>query len=206
MTFKKTLLLILPLFILGCATSQYAVDGTSYKTKQEYQAAVALKENKEKTFALMLERINAIITPLDAPLSQENLVFAVPQASAVLAENIQKFKTKNSRNPNAIELQNIEKSSAYNYLMIKAFYQAVQRKNMYKNSQFLNLTNIDSTPTVRAGETLLYFTKSSGDVGRWFYAPAGSEKQIFQFDGTDPDHEKKILNFVAELEKKATSK
>lgn len=169
---KLITLAVVVVGILGGCGTTYTFEGQKYDSKEKFQSAV----DSAASGAL------ATIAPLATPLSQKKLVFAIPSESALVNENVRRQVAIAGSQPNAIQQELIDNLSRSNFKLTKIFFEGVQRKNIYKSVQFIEMQSMTGSFAPSQDVDTLYYVEPSQGSGQWFYASSKGGKQIFAFD------------------------
>ena len=189
---KKFASLIAVVALVGCATT-YTLDGQKYDSKEKFQQAV--DSNISNTLST--------IAPLPTPLTQRKLVFAIPSEVTIFNELVGRYAKTNGSPPNAQTNEMAENLSKANYKNMKVFFDAVQKKNIYASTQFIEMQSITGSFAASADTDTLYYVEPSQGSGQWFYTSFKHGKQIFAADRSSPTPAGKVHAFVDAVQAQA---
>ncbi len=190
---KKIALLIGVVGLLGGCATTYKYEGKTYDTKEKMY--VAIDEH--------VTRVLATVTPLPKPLTQKKLIFAIPSLPVFTEVARQTYIKREGKEATeqAIEVgRNIDRG---NLKLVKVFYDAVQKRNIYASTQFLEMeSGAVNIPASEDADSLYYFVGGVGSA-QWFYATNKNGKQVFSYDRSDPTPEGKVKAFVEAVQAQA---
>lgn len=189
---KKFASLIVVVALSGCAAT-YTYDGQKYDSKEKFQRAV------DSTVSGVL----STITPLPMPLTQRNLVFAIPSETTILNVSVGYHVKINGSPPNALQNEMIENLSKANYKNMKVFFDAVQKKNIYASTQLIEMQSGTGSFAASADTDTLYYVEPSQGSGQWYYNSLKNGKQIFAADRSSPTPAGKVQAFVDAVQAQA---
>ena len=182
----KTFAILSVIFALcGCATI-YSYNGQQYDTKEKYLSAVDAH----------VSSVLNTITPLPAPLSQKKLVFAIPTVTAFTEQDKRNFITRENKQPTEQQIQiqlNVNQGNVKN---IKVFFDAIQKRNIYASTQFIEMDSTTGSFAASPEADTLYLIAPSENSVQWYYTSAKNGKQIFSYDRSSPTAEGKVQAFV----------
>ena len=189
---KKFLGLVVIIALSGCAVN-YTFEGQKYGSKETFQQAV-----DSKVLAVL-----STIAPLPVPLSKTKLIFAMPSEATLIDESVKRFVALQGTQPigpAAEILQNVTKS---NYKNIKVFYDAIQKKNIYASTQFIEMQSMTGSFAASPTTDVLFVVEPSRGSSQWYYVTHKQGKQIFSSDRSSPTAEGKIHAFVDAVQAQA---
>ena len=182
---RKFAVLLAIVALSGCATV-YKYDGQTYSTKEELNAAVDAQ----------VSRVLATITPLPAPLTRRKLTFAMPSLALLNEMGWKEFSAQQGKEPS--QQQKIVGSNLNQtiYTNIKIFSDAINKKNIYTSTQFMEMDSGSvSFPASTDTDTLVMSYPAPGAI-QWYYTSLKNGKQIFAADRSSPTAEGKVQAFV----------
>jgi hypothetical protein len=182
---KKLVGLIVLVAISGCA-AVYTLEGQKYDSKEKFQRAV------DSTNSVALSSI----IPLPTPLTQKKLVFAMPSETVLYNENVRRFVTTNGRQPNTVQNEMAENLSKWAYKTVKVYFDAIQKRNIFASTQFIEMQSMTGSFAASADTDTLYFVEPSQGSGQWYYTSLKHGKQIFAYDRSSPTPAGKVQAFI----------
>lgn len=189
---KKVVGLIAFVALSGCAAI-YTLDGQKYDSKEKFQQAVDSK---------VAEGLSSI-TPLPTPLTQMKLVFAVPSETALFNESVRRFVALNGKQPNTVQNEMSENLSKSNYKGIKVFFDAVQKRNIFASTQFIEMQSMTGSFAASADTDTLYLVEPSQGSTQWYYTSLKHGKQVFAYDRSSPTGLGKLQAFIDAVQAQA---
>ena len=159
------------LFLSGCAIN-YTFDGQKYASKELLLKAVEDKVGDTLT----------LITPLNPPLSSKKLIMAMPSHEVYNKLGIENFIKINNKEPNSIEIEASSNVNRSNYLSTKIFLDAVQKKNIYRETQFIHMQSGSDSFAPSANVDVLYLVFTDANSIQWYFATDKNGKEIFAYD------------------------
>ena len=169
---KRLFVVFVSVALGGCASVNYTYEGQKYGSKEAFHQAVDYH----------VSGVLAGISPLPAPVSKKNLVFAIPSEAALVAESTSRFVKAQGSQPvgSAKEiLDNLPKSTFKN---IKIFFDAVKKKNIFASAQFIEMPTMIGTLEASSDTDAMYYIEAARGSGQWFYHSSKGGKQIFAYD------------------------
>jgi hypothetical protein len=171
--------------LAGCA-SGYTYEGGRYPDKESFNAAVDTK----------LAQSIAVISPLPARISGKSLVFAIPSERFVIQQSIENFQRVNGRTIGLGEEIIFRPVWASSYKGLKAFHEAIIRRNIYQSVRYVELDtrtpDLQATPT----EDAFFYTEAQMGAGQWYYTSAKAGKQAFAYDRGGVDMNARTKAFI----------
>lgn len=189
---KKFAILIAAVALSGCAAT-YTYNGQKYDSKEKLQHAV------DSTVSDML----STIAPLPTPLTQRKLVFAIPSETAIFNETVSRHVKINGNQPNALQNEMYENVCKSNYKNIRVFFDAVQKKNIYASTQFIEMQSMTGSFAASSDTDTLYMVEPSQGSNQWYYTSFKHGKQIFSYDRSSPTPAGKVQAFVDAVQAQA---
>jgi hypothetical protein len=190
---KNVILTIFTILILsGCAIN-YSFDGQKYASKELFLKAVEDKVGDTLT----------LITPLSPPLSSKKLIMAMPSLEVYNKLGIENFIKINKKEPNSIQIEvssNINRSA---YLTTKIFLDAVQKKNIYRETQFIDMQSGTDSFAPSANVDVLYLVFTDANSVQWYFATNKNGKEIFGYDRSAPTMAGKVQAFLDAVQTRA---
>lgn len=189
---KKFAGLFVVVALSGCAVN-YTYEGQKYDSKEKFQQAVD---------ATVVGALSGI-TPLATPLTQKKLVFAMPSEATLIDESTKRFvKTQGTQpiGPAKEILENIPRST---YKNIKVFHDAVQKRNIFTSTQFVEMQSMTGSFAASADTDTLYMVEPSQGSGQWYYTSLKHGKQIFAYDRSSPTSAGKVQAFIDAVQAQA---
>jgi ankyrin repeat protein len=83
-----------------------------------------------------------------------------------------------------------------NYKNIKIFFDAIQKKNIYASTQFIETESTNASFAASPDTDTLYLVYNGRNSIQWFYTSHRYGKQIFAYDRSSPTPEGKVQAFV----------
>lgn len=189
---KKFVGLIVLVALSGCAAT-YTLQGQKYDSKEKFQQAV------DSSISEMLSGI----TPLHTPLTQKKLVFAMPSETTLVNETVRRFVATNGRQPNTLQNEMAENLSKSNYKTTKVYFDAIQKRNIFASTQFIDMQSMTGSFAASADTDTLYMVEASQSSSQWFYTSLKHGKQIFAYDRSSPTGAGKVQAFVDAVQAQA---
>jgi len=191
---KKFAILITVVALSGCVPPTYTFEGQKYAGNEKLQQAI------DSTYSDAL----STITPLPTPLTQRKLVFAIPSEATFVDENTKRFVKERNLPPTGRNKEILEVFAKGNYKAIKVFFHALQKKNIYAWTQFIEMQSMTGSFAASADTDTLYFVEPSlqstnfpsPDSGQWFYTSLKHGKQIFAYDRSSGTPAGRVRAFV----------
>lgn len=182
---KKIFTALAVIALSGCAVN-YTYEGKKYDSKQAFHQAVDSK---------VAEVLSGIV-PLPTPVSKKKLIFAMPSETALITEVTSRFVKAQGSQPVGPAKEIIENLPKSTYKNIKVFYDAIQKKNIYSSTQFIDMPTMTGSFEASSDADTLYYVEPSKDSGQWFFNSIKGGKQIFSYDRSAPDGVGKVQAFV----------
>jgi hypothetical protein len=190
---KNVILTIFTILILsGCAIN-YSFDGQKYASKELFLKAVEDKVGDTLT----------LITPFTPPLSGKKLIMAMPSLEVYNKLGIENFIKINKKEPNSIQIEvssNINRSA---YLTTKIFLDAVQKKNIYLETQFIDMQSGTDSFAPSVNVDVLYLVFTDANSVQWYFATNKNGKEIFGYDRSAPTMAGKVQAFLDAVQTRA---
>jgi len=190
---KNVILTIFTILILsGCAIN-YSFDGQKYASKELFLKAVEDKVGDTLT----------LITPFSPPLSGKKLIMAMPSLEVYNKLSIENFIKINKKEPNSIQIEvssNINRSA---YLTTKIFLDAVQKKNIYLETQFIDMQSGTDSFAPSVNVDVLYLVFTDANSVQWYFATNKNGKEIFGYDRSAPTMAGKVQAFLDAVQTRA---
>jgi hypothetical protein len=177
----------------GCAAN-YTFEGKKYSSAEQFYVAV-----NDFNEANLRE-----VTPLPAPVSKKRLVFALPSTDVMVSQSFAVFEKQEGKAPWGLAPEILTTITTGNRRMIRAFGEAVQKRNIYQGVRFVDLdTTTPGTMTASASEDVLYYYESDPRSQAWYYVSQSGGKQLFSYDRTPPTPSAKINAFLEAIQLQA---
>jgi hypothetical protein len=189
---NKLFLLLVAVFVTGCAAN-YTFEGTKYNSQEAFQAAVA------KTYSDAVGHV----TPLSEPLSNKKLLFGVPTLAALNAASSGWYQAQNGSPPSGLGKEMLENINSANYRGVKVFYEAITKRNIYREVQLVNMDTMAGSIAPATGSDVIYMVEPTRGSGQWFFASQSRGKQVFAFDRSAAGVEGKINAFIEAVQVQA---
>lgn len=189
---KKFVYLIVAIALSGCAVN-YTYDGRKYDSKEKLHQAV-----DSSIFGVI-----SGITPLPKPLTQKKLVFAMPSEATLVDESKQRFVKLQGNQPTGIALEILENIPKSNYKNIKVFFDAVQKRNIFASTQFMEMQSMTGSFAASMDSDTLYMIEPTQGSSQWYYTSFKHGKQIFAYDRSSPTLTGKVQAFVEAVQAQA---
>ena len=169
---KSLLSIIATCIVLSGCASAYNYDGARYPDKDAFNSAVEMK----------LTQATAGVSPLPTQVSKKTLVFAIPSEQVIVKQSIANFSRMNGRTIGLGEEIMARPVWTANYKGLKAFYDAIVRRNIYQNVRYVELDTMapDLQPT--ATEDVFFYSEAQPGAGQFYYTSAKAGKQAFAYD------------------------
>jgi hypothetical protein len=184
--------LIFAAALIGCAT-QYTYDGQKYTSKEAFLQAVDDK---------IANSISSTV-PLKVPLSNKKLIIAIPSYDVYNKLAVAKFVKINSREPNPRELEITQTLNRSNYLTTKIIFDAVQKKNIYRETQFVDMQSGTDSFAPSASTDVLYFSITDADSSQWYFSSEKNGREIFAWDRSPTNMTGKVQAFLEAVQARA---
>jgi len=180
------LLSILTFLVLsGCAVN-YTYDGQKYDSKESFIKGV---ENK------VGDTLNSII-PLKTPLSGKKLIMAIPSLEVYNKLGIENFIKINKTAPNSSQIEVASNLNRSNYLNTKIFLDAVQKKNIYRETQFIDMQSGNDSFSPSANTDTIYLVAADANSVQWYFSSNKNGKELFGYDRSSPTLAGKVQAFL----------
>ena len=189
---KRIFGLVFLVVLNGCAVT-YRFEGQKYDSKEKFQQAV----DSSMSNAL------STITPLPSVLTQRTLVFAIPSETSLFNETLRRHIALNGGQPNSQQTEVYVNLARSTHTAIKVFFDAVQKKNIYASTQFIDMQSITGAIAASPDKDTLYFVEPTQGSGQWFYDSQKHGKQIFAYDRSSPTPAGKLQAFVDAVQAQA---
>ena len=189
---KRILSAIAIVALSGC-TTVYTYNGQKYESKERFHQAV------DSTLSDAL----ATITPLAAPLTKKKLLFAFPTEAALVTVGIENFVKVQGKEPNAASREMLENVTKANYRNNRVFFDAIQKKNIFASTQFLDMQTTSGSFEPSSDTDTMYYIEPRLGSGQWYYASFKNGKQIFASDRSSPTPAGKVQAFVDAVQAQA---
>lgn len=157
--------------LTGCAAT-YTYDGSRYSDKDTFNAAVDIKLSQATTSVL----------PLPANISKKTLVFAIPSEQVIAQQSIANFSKMNGRSIGLGEEIIARPLWTANYKGLKAFHDAIVRRNIYQQVKYVELDTMTPNLQAMANEDTIFFSEAQVGAGQWYYTSFKAGKQAFSYD------------------------
>ena len=188
--------IIVSLFVIlmlsGCAT-RYTFEGQIYDSKGLFLKAV--EDRAADTLAL--------ITPLKVPISNKKLIMAMPSEQVFNNLSHELFIKINKQEPNSIQKEMVSNLNRSNYLMIKIFFDAIQKKNIYRETQFINMQSGVESFSPSSNVDVLYLTMTDAKSEQFFFLSDRNGREIFSYDRSSPTVAGKVQAAVEAMQIRA---
>lgn len=189
---KKITSLFIVIALSACAVT-YTYEGQNYDSKEKFHQAV------DSSISGWL----STVTPLPTPLTQKKLVFAIPSEAALINESVKRFVATQGSQPTGPAKEILENLPKSTYKTIKVFYDAVQKKNIYASTQFIEMQSITGSFAASPDTDTLYMVEPSEGSNQWYYTSFKHGKQIFAYDRSNPTAAGKIQAFLDAVQAQA---
>jgi hypothetical protein len=182
---KKVLSVLVAAALSGCAVD-YTFEGQKYSSKEAFHQAVDSN----------VSAILAGIVPLPRPVSNKKLIFAVPSETALLSEANSRFVKSQGSQPVGAAKEILENLPRANYKNTKIFFDAVQKKNIFASTQFIEMPMMTGSFEASNDADAMYYIEPNQGSGQWFYHSSKAGKQIFAYDRSATTSAGKVQAFV----------
>lgn len=189
---KKFVGLIVVVALSGCAVT-YRYDGQKYDSKEKFQQAV------DSTISSALSNI----TPLPVPLTQKKLVFALPSEATLFDESTKRFVKLTGNQPTGNAKEILENLPRANLKGSKMFFDAIQKRNIYASTQFIEMQSMTGSFAASADTDTLYMVEPSQGSLQWYYTSLKHGKQIFAYDRSSGTPAGKVQAFLDAVQAQA---
>lgn len=169
----------------GCATG-YTYDGGRYPDKESFNAAVDTK----------LGQATASVSPLPVPITKKTLVFAIPSEQLIVRQSIANFSKVAGRGIGMGEEMMARPVWIANYKGLRAFHDAIVRRNIYQNVKYIELDTLTPDLQATATEDALYLWEAQMGAAQWYFTSAKAGKQAFAFDRGGVDMNARTKAFI----------
>lgn len=182
---RKFVAAIVFLALSGCAVN-YTFDGQKYDSKEKFNQAIDSK----------VLSVLSTITPLPKPLSQRKLIFAMPSEATLIDESMKRFAARAGTQATGQAAEIVQNLTRSNYKNTKVFYDAVQKKNIYVATQFIEMQSMTGSFAASPDTDVLFMVEPDQGSTQWFYVSQKQGKQIFSYDRSDITYAGKLKAFV----------
>jgi hypothetical protein len=182
---KKIFTALAVVALSGCAVN-YTYDGKKYDSKEAFHQAV------DSNVSEMLSGV----VPLPTPVSKKKLIFAMPSETALITEVTNRFVKSQGNQPVGPAKEIVENLPKSTYKNIKVFYDAVQKKNIYASTQFIDMPTMTGSFEASIDADTLYYVEPTQNSGQWFFNSIKGGKQIFSYDRSAPNGAGKVKAFI----------
>ena len=190
---KNVIVSLLVILVLsGCAT-RYAFEGKQYDSKETFLKAVEDKAADTLAF----------ITPFKVPLSNKKLIMAMPSEQVFNKLSDEIFFKIYNREPNSIQKEQVSNLNRSNYLMIKIFFDAIQKKNIYRETQFIIMQSGVESFAPSPNVDVFYLTMTDAKSEQLFFASERNGREIFGFDRSSPNVAGKVQSALEAIQTRA---
>lgn len=176
----------------GCATN-YTYDGQKYTSKEALFTAV------DNHGAVVL----STITPLPTPLSEKQLIFAIPSVAAWSDQGVNNFIKTQGKEPTEPQKEVARNLISANFKNIKIFHDGVLKKNIYRSVKFVEMATTTGDFAPSPDTDTLFWVAPAANSSQWFYASHKYGKQIFAYDRSKTTAEGKLQAFVEAVQAQA---
>jgi hypothetical protein len=176
----------------GCAT-QYTYEGQKYSSKEAFLQAV------EDRIANTISSI----TPLKAPLSNKKLIMAIPSFEVLHSMGVANFVKINNREPNSLQAELGRNLNRSNYLNVKVFLDAVHKKNIYRETQFIEMQSGSDTLAPSTSADVLYLAAMDVSSTQWYFGSEKNGREIFAYDRSSTNMTGKVQAFLEAVQTRA---
>jgi hypothetical protein len=177
--------MVIVLLTSGCATS-YTLEGKKYDSQEKFQQAV------NEARGITLQAIN----PLNEPVTSKKLIVLIPSEQAIKEETFKRFSATENRSPIGVQVEIIENLSKSNYKMTRVFFEAIQRRNIFRDVEIRDNLSMIGSIEPSANYDVMYYTEPSVSSGQYFYSSVKHGKQAFAFDRSSIDGVQRVKSFV----------
>ena len=184
--------LIAVVALSGCAVN-YTYEGQKYDSKERFHQAV------DSSISNVLNNIQ----PLPKPLTQRKLIFAIPSAEVLVEESTRRFVQAQGSQPTGSAKEILENIPRSTFKNIKVFYDAVQKKNIYSSTQFIEMQSMTGSFAASADSDTLYMIEPTRGSNQWYYTSQKNGKQIFSYDRSSPSPAGKVQAFIDAVQAQA---
>lgn len=178
--------LIVLVALSGCAAN-YQYLGQKYDSKEKFQQAVDSNVSNGVS----------VITPLPTALTQRKLVFAIPSEATLFNELVRRHGVlNNGSQPNSLQIEMYENLAKAAYKSMKVNFDAVQKRNIYASTQFVEMQSMNGSFAASPDTDSLYYVEPAVGASQWFYTSLKHGKQVFAYDRSDPNFLPRLQSFV----------
>lgn len=189
---KRFLSLVAVVALSGCAVN-YTYEGQKYDSKEKFHQAVDSS----------ISGVLSGIAPLPAPLTQKKLIFAIPSQATLIDESTKRFVKAQGTQPIGSAKEILENIPSSNYKNIKVFFDAVQKKNIFTSTQFIEMQSMTGSFAASADADTLYMIEPAPNSVQWYYTSLKNGKQIFAYDRSSPTSSGKVQAFIDAVQAQA---
>lgn len=189
---KRFLGLVAVVALGGCAVN-YTYEGQKYDSKEKFHQAV------DSSVSAVLSGI----APLPVPLTQKKLIFAIPSQATLIDESTKRFVKAQGTQPIGPAKEILENIPSSNYKNIKVFFDAVQKKNIFASTQFIEMQSMTGSFAASADADTLYMIEPAPNSVQWYYTSLKHGKQIFAYDRSSPTPAGKVQAFIDAVQAQA---
>ena len=127
----------------------------------------------------------------------------MPSEDTFVEETKKIFIKAQGTQPVGTALEIIENVPRSTYKGIKAFFDAVQKRNIYASTQFVDMQSTTGSFAASADTDTLYIVVPAPNSTQWYYASLKHGKQIFAYDRSSPTPAGKVQAFVEAVQAQA---
>lgn len=189
---KKIAVLIAAVALSGCATV-YTYNGQKYNSNEKLQQAVDAH----------VSSVLSGVMPLPTPLTQRKLIFAIPTAVAFAEGDAKNFVKAQGQEFNEQQKEVNLNLNRSNFKNIKVFFDAIQKRNIYASTQFIEMDSTTGSFAASPDADTLYMVIPAENSLQWYYTSHKHGKQIFAYDRSSPTAEGKVQAFVDAVQAQA---
>lgn len=189
---KLIVILLINVLLAGCAVN-YTFEGKKYNSEEKFHTAV----NQAYFDAV------ARIKPLPEQVSSKKLIFGIPTISTLNSASNSWYQASNGSFPSDTGKRILENINAANYRGLKVFYEAVVKRNIYREVQLVDLNTMNGSIAPSPTVDVIYMVEPTKGSGQWFFASQKRGKQIFAFDRSAAGIDGKVNSFIEAIQVQA---
>jgi len=173
---KNVIVSLLVILVLSGCAARYAFEGQQYDSNETFLKAVEDKAADTLAF----------ITPFKAPISNKKLIMAMPSEQVFNKLSDELFIKINKKEPNSLQKEMMSNLNRSNYLMIKIFFDAIQKKNIYRETQFIIMQSGVESFAPSSNVDVFYLNMTDAKSEQLYFASEKNGREIFGYDRSAP--------------------
>ena len=109
----------------------------------------------------------------------------------------------NKQEPNSLQKETVSNLNRSNYLMIKIIFDAIQKKNIYRETQFINMQSGVESFSPSSNVDVLYLTLTDAKSEQFFFLSEKNGREIYSYDRSSPTVAGKVQAAVEAMQIRA---